>query len=220
MTLKTMVVVVTAALMSACVSQGAPHYHYVIDSELRSSLSDIEFTLSEPREPIAFDGGSMADNCKDYLAYRQGETLVETVTNQLVKSEYLVCEALDVIVRSPAYKHEINTLGMGESLLTKLDLRGFPNAFSQVADDTQYTLAELFPEAVHANKNNATLSTEDWVLSLRVVAVIDINNNGDQDWLVQIADEAKVGSYRYYGTFVIVDPLVKHAYTASDILLK
>lgn len=94
----------------------------------------------------------------------------------------------------------------GEALLSKLDLRTFPSSQNMLSDDQAHTLTALYPERALSGATTAKIDTEDWSLTLEVVAAARLNDNEADDWIVWLTDEAKSGNYRNYRTLVICDP--------------
>lgn len=72
----------------------------------------------------------------------------------------------------------------------------------------------LFPDNASANGYTATFDSDDWVITLHVVAVVDANGNADNDWVLHLADESKTGTYKNYQTLLIYDPLRSQVFKA------
>ncbi len=181
-----------------------------------AAFDNIDGTVRQERSILAFSDDQMADSCESYWKAMTKYSVLESVNNQLVKSEYLVCDGLAALSEFKPYQETNENLQIGKLLLTKLDLRSFPSSFRRLASDGSYTFADLFPEESKSDFNGVIYNAEDWVFSLSVVAVVDANNNSSQDWVVQIADESKTGNYRQYATLLIYDALDKEVLNAES----
>ena len=80
----------------------------------------------------------------------------------------------------------------------------FPSSLSQVLDEHKYSLNQLDGAAVKLEPTVAVYETKDTHYRLEVVAILDINNNAQTDWLLWLADEARTGNYRQYQTLIIL----------------
>lgn len=176
----------------------------ILDSTVKSSYVNLKESNVSTKSILLFDNGQSASDCISYLKLTENAKILETVGNQLVKSEYLLCDTLSAISRFELYPEKTQHK-LGEMLLNNLDLRTFPNSLSRLTDDNTFTLKKLFPEQSGASVNAASYESEDWVLTLKVVAILNANNNDIEDWLLQIADESKTGNYRNYATFLVYD---------------
>lgn len=200
------VYVLTIGFILSCSNmKGSKNGHIILNENMLEAYQNFDKTLSLKRSPLLFDGGKSADNCNSYYDIFLKYNITETIHNQMVNSEYLICDALKIISESPGVSESINVSSMGNRLLSSLDLRTFPNSLNRIADENSHTLKSLFPHNVKANGAVAILDTEDWVITLEVVAVVYVNNNSTSDWVVQFSDESKSGNYRNYSSFVIHD---------------
>ncbi len=178
----------------------------ILKESILEAYKNFDKTLILERSQLLFGEGKLANNCNSYFDIFEKYKISETIHNQMVKSEYLICDALKIISKSPKTSENINVSSIGNRLLSSLDLRTFPNSLNRVADEKSYTLKSLFPQNVEANDAVAILDIEDWTITLEVVAVARINDNVPGDWIVQFSDESKAGNYRSYATLVIYDP--------------
>jgi len=51
----------------------------------------------------------------------------------------------------------------------------------------------------------AISDNNDWLYELRIVARLDLNNNGKGDWLIWLTDKAKMGRYSTLSDLVAYD---------------
>lgn len=167
-------------------------------------FSSRDATWNKDRTPLEFSGGR-ATNCASYERLKSTD-LAESVTNQQVKSEYLICDVLSIVGKD--LKPEAITLSdsYGEALASRLDLRSFPSSLGPRLDDDHYTLSRLFETSqLRREPWGVAVSSPAWSLILRVVLVGDIDHNGSIDWLIWLTDEALDGNYRGYDTLLIKD---------------
>ncbi len=193
-------------LLCACGIATSQQFSYVLDEELKKVVSNPDTELSKARTGLEFSNKKIAKDCLSYYRYGKNEAIVESVNNQFVKSEYLMCDALEVLSSAEDYSGEVDTQSIGEALMMRLDLRSFVNSMSRAADDVNFTFNDIFPAEARVIGAGVVLDLDDWVLTLRTVAVVDVNKNGLQDWVVQMADESKDGNYRHYTTLIVFDP--------------
>lgn len=198
-----------AFLMIACshFTAPAPKDGMIFNRNLFSAYQHRAKTLSKTRTELLFDNGSTANDCSSYLALSHGHELDESVNNQSVKSEYLVCDALNLLsgAMNLAYR-DANRTDYGKQLAAKLDLRSFPSSLYQMSNADKHTLNSLFPRQVNTKGNTAILKTNDWTFKLEVVASALLDNNKQADWIVWLSDEANTGNYRAYTTLIIYNP--------------
>ncbi len=114
-----------------------------------------------------------------------------------------MCDELSAISRFGLYAGQIQYEGIGERILRDLDLRSFPNSLQRLANNNSFTLKKIFPDQSSARGNVAIFDTDDWVLTLKVVAIINDHKTPYSDWVMQVADESKSGNYRSYATYII-----------------
>jgi hypothetical protein len=189
----------------SCKSNSIQDNHSILDDELRSSYLELKGFKNKTKSTLFFNNEMTVNDCESYLKLANDNKILETIENQLTKSEYLICDAMSAISQFTLYTGEIQHKLIGEKLLHNLDLRTFPNSFSKLANERSFTLGKIFPDNSNASGNIAFFESDDWVFTLKVVAVINANKNIYQDWVVQMADESKLGNYRNYATFIVYD---------------
>lgn len=203
MTRGLILVFVFGALLAACQKQQAPvALGVVYNNELTNALQQPE-VFKKKRTILEFTSGATGQTCEDYLQLTVSSTVKEEINNQMVKSEYLVCEALALIGDKQLTAADTN-VAFGQILATRLDLRSFPSSLFQMLDDQKYTLENLDTK-VKVATTSVTYETQEWHYRLELVATLDVNNNGKVDWVLWLADEAKPGNYRQYQTLVVYD---------------
>jgi hypothetical protein len=176
----------------------------VFSATLRQALAQREQVLTAKRTALPLSDAATADSCATYLQARKaGRQIAETVDAQLVASEYLVCEAVDLLPASEASAGETPDK-LGARLAKQLDLRTFPSSLGPQLDGERHNLAAL-SDTVKTDDVAATLEDESSTIRFEVVAEADLNRDGKPDWIVWMADEARDGNYRGYATLVIED---------------
>ncbi|AZN34722.1 hypothetical protein NQT63_08320 [Pseudoalteromonas agarivorans] len=179
----------------------------ILNNTLKVSYKNLDNSLEINRTGLMFSNGEKAKSCNSYFLLNSKYSIEESVHNQLVKSEYLICEALDILIKSTSIEPKEGTdLNFGRRLKDQLDLRTFPSSLYRVSSKESHTLGSLFPKNSHAGHNIAELQTDEWTFILEVVALADVNDNSFSDWIVWVTDESKVGNYKSYSTIIIVDP--------------
>ncbi|MYL25945.1 MULTISPECIES: hypothetical protein [Halomonadaceae] len=132
--------------------------------------------------------------------------LAEGVDNRTVAGDYLLCASVAALNQSEeAGGIQYSPESYGKQLMDRLDLRCFPSSLGPRVTDKQYTLADLESEAVHHSRYRVGFDSKNWHFALEVVAATDLNDNGQDDWLLWLVDEAKTGNYRNYDLLVAYD---------------
>ena len=189
----------------------------VLSATLRQALQQRSQVLSAKRTALPLSTGATVETCATYLEARKaGAQIAETVDAQLVSSEYLLCEAVDLLPEGVAL--EGKPAQVGARLAQQLDLRSFPSSLGPQLDEQRHTLASL-SEAVKTDDVSAALEDESSTTRLEVVAQADLNQDSKPDWIVWLSDESRDGNYRGYATLVIdaaesSGPLTAKAYPA------
>ena len=191
----------------------------VVDNSLRSDIGNPEVANVRVRSVISFNEGVEARNCVEYLNNLRVYALDEAVNNQLIKSEYLSCEALALIQASTLSRFKpIEASLIGMSLLKYLDLRTFPSSLGMRADDEAHTLDRLFPDHSYVSGYSAGFENADWQYEVRVIAQGDLNGNDQVDWIVWLSDKSKTGNYSGYSTLVVLDPSPEYEVAAMTFV--
>lgn len=201
MTRRSLVFTGFAVLLSACQT---PYEGAVYNSVVMQAMQQRGETLKRQRATLQFESDASARTCDEYLRLIATGRVKEGVANELVKSEYLVC---DVVALAGAQKLGRRHPGdrLGQALAERVDLRSFPSSLHQMLDEKKFSLKLLDAQAVTTDATSASYDTQDWHYRLELVAALDANGNGKPDWVVWLTDEAREGNYRHYQTLVIYD---------------
>lgn len=176
----------------------------IYNDRLGSQYLNYDTAWREKRSDIMFENGEGADDCASYVALFKKSKLKEGVNNQLIRSEYLVCEALYLIGDGHSVMHERSNTS-GATLASGLDIGSFSSSLFQMTDDDKRTLEQMVPGQLSSEGNHVVYQLADWVYRLEVVAAGDIDGNGKTDWLIWLSDESKTGNYRSYQTLISYD---------------
>ena len=174
----------------------------MVNSAVLGDIASRGETWEMARPRLEFSGGS-ASNCSSYEQLKSSG-IVEHVSNQLVKSDYLICDVLERTAQNAELK-ALTEDGYGRSLAERLDLRSFPSSLGPRLDEGHHTLASLFDGHTTLEGAVASVRTAELSFSLKVVVVGDLDQNGLTDWLVWLADEVIDGNYRGYQTLFVKD---------------
>lgn len=202
--------IVMSLFLSSCsnhnshLNKAEPIEKGIMDSGLREAYQKADELLIQHRTVLTFNNGMSANNCRDYLKLSVNHDVQETVNNQIIKSEYLVCDAVNILAGAKSFTDN-SVVQMGDVLLHRLDIRSFPNSFSRMADDNAFTLYKMFPNQLSANTDSVSYESDEWFFSLHIVAIADLNSNVNPDWIVYLSDESKTGNYRNYATLIVYD---------------
>lgn len=204
------------SILIGCSNANLQYLPYILNDELSLSYQKLDSSLKHKRSKLRFSGDQEANDCNSYSDVVSKHSLDESIHNQLVKSEYLICDALKILSNSLISSSEkLKKSDFGIELLSKLDLRSFPSSLNMASSDESHTLKSIYPSEVSYSDNVAELQTEDWTFTMEVVALAKINDNSTPDWIVWITDESKSGNYRGYSTVILYDPEGQETYSAT-----
>jgi len=210
-----LVFIACLGLLVSCTSTTLQNSPYILNKKLLVSYDNFDISFKKPRGSLLYAGGRTADNYQKYFDLDSKYEMNETIHNQSVKSEYIICDALKILSNSSSeHNKTLDFSDLGKELLSKLDLRSFPSSLYRASNENSHTLESLYPEYTSSDGNVAELNTKDWALTLEVVAVAKINDNSYLDWVVWVLDESKSGNYRGYSTLIVYDPENQESYKA------
>lgn len=204
-----------AFLLVSCGNAKLNREQFILNPNLLNAYKNYDESLNKARSELLYSNGEIAKNCLMYFQLMSKDKLDESIYNQVIKSEYLECDALKIL--SYASDEGIkNKIAQGEMLAERLDLSSFPSSLFRMVEKERNTLAALFPKKVSFTSHAAMLDTEDWFFQLEIVGVLNINNNNVPDWIIWLSDESKSGNYRSYTTLVVYDAGDQKKYTATS----
>jgi len=213
MKLISIVIFSTLLALVSCAASKPPIKTTILNPSLLKAKINFQQSWNKKRSKLEFGSHDTAENCAEYTKLVSRHKPIESTNNQLIKSEYLVCDVLKIL-SDKQVKTNKSLLDLGTKLSEKLDLRSFPSSLFRVSDETKHTLKSIGTESVTSIGTTSTMETEDWIFRLEVVAITDINGNNKPDWIIWFSDEAKQGNYRSYSTLVAYDVLGDKKITA------
>ncbi|WP_328184926.1 hypothetical protein [Marinobacter sp. OP 3.4] len=193
----------TLLLVSACSASGTDTGGDDFGAFTRE-LNNYDEVMTESRPSLQFSDGATAHSCREYLELRRKADVLEGVENRSHLADYRVCDTLQALKSAaPVQQPYRPDVPAGEVLRNRLDLRSFRSSLGP-ASSHYHTLAEISGELpVQVDDNTVTLESDDWYIQLEVVARADVDNDGHEDWLIWLTDEAREGNYRGYDSLVI-----------------
>lgn len=92
------------------------------------------------------------------------------INNKLVKSEYLICETVELL-QKPDTQHLTNdNSNHGKALWEKLNLSTFPNLLNREARGDEKTYKKNAPDLSSYDNNQLIYHSKNWHTSLRIIA--------------------------------------------------
>lgn len=200
-----MLLVICAIGLFSCSSEKEPSAGtHVFNTTVSSSLNNFKQSFNSKKTELQFDSGIKVDNCNTYSKEVKKSRVTEDVNNQAVKSEYLLCDVLELL-RNKSFLEMKSNADINNVIANKLDLRTFPSSFGPRLDDKNYTIKSIAGADLIVKSNNVTYETADWNFKLELIATTDINSNKKYDWIIWVVDESKTGNYRAYQTVILYD---------------
>ncbi len=175
---------------------------YVFNQSLMADYQSLDRSLKKRRIEIRFTSGESVNNCLDYLAEIKKSNVFDGINNTIHHSEYLVCEVFDLLKSHNAITPK-QKISYGELLSSNLDLSSFPSSINQESQVYGKTLQELDPKNLKISNYTVTRETDDWIYTIEVIAAGDLNNDGTNDLILWLNDQAKNGNYHAYSTLVV-----------------
>lgn len=197
----------TLLLLVACTAHSLadePRPPLIVNETLVHAFRDIPATMNAERKPIEFQGGEVAKNCTRYMTLKEQQRLAEGVNNQIIKSEYLICEALDIL--ESVQGTEASAPESLEALYSQLDLTSFPSALRPQLYGDIKTFAQLSGAILESAPQRLTVDVNDLHSTFTLAAIADVTGDGEPDWIVWLAQSLTEGNYRQYQTLVLPTP--------------
>ncbi len=209
-------VILFITLFSCSSEQDLLNKTRVFNSDVAASLKEFNKEFNSNRTELYFASGIKVSNCGAYEKAMMTSKVSEGVNNQLIKSEYLLCDSLILLGNRP-YSVIPYDMKLSDVLANKLDLRSFPSSLRPRLDDTNYTLEKIAGNKLVIKDNKVVYETEDWFYGVELIAISDVNSNQKDDWILWFIDESKVGNYRGYQTLVLYDVNVSKSVVSAQI---
>jgi len=179
----------------------------IFDDKLLEASVNYDQTMQKERHPLSFESGQIVTNCSEYLLHKKGTSISEGVNNMIIAGAYLICDSVDLInsakVNGAAKYDGKSEMEYGKTLYNKLNLRSFPSSMRPSLDEDNFIPAALKYRDFKISKYGIKSDTDDWFISIKVVADMDFDGDSKREWLVWFTDEAKEGNYRDYSAMLI-----------------
>ena len=205
-------------LLISCASTQAVNRDYITFEPVDSAYKNYEVSIKEKRMPLMFANSFKAESCTEYSQLKNNEALVENETNFLAAQSYVVCDTILAVKQADQnFNLELATVNVGNVLAEKLDISSFRSSLARKATENSYTLNALSSVPVEITDYAAISETHEWYFELKVVARIDANADGAEDWLIWVTDKAKTGSYSTIEAYIAYDAINNDRLTLNKL---
>ncbi len=181
-----------------------PQTALIVDQNLAEAYQDVQAAMTKKRTPIEFQGGEIATDCARYMTLRSDRNLVEGVNNKIIKSEYVICEALSIL--EAAEPAEVTPPTSLEGLYSQLDLTSFPSALRPQLHGEIKTLKQLSGLILESTPTRLSVDIHGIHNTFTLAAIADVSGDGEGDWIVWLGQTLSDGNYHHYQTLVIAAP--------------
>jgi hypothetical protein len=194
-----------ALTLSSCTPERGPSTEHVLHELVDVGLSDVSATMVVTRPPVAFESGRQAKSCKEYLELRKQLLVMASAENYLAAKHYAICGTVEVINRSSRKRLSVDaSLPLGETLAKRVDIRSFRSSVYQLTDDEHRTLADILP-SLKVDQYAVRQDCDDCMFELRVVARVDHDDDGNEDWIIWLTENAANGVHDTRQAFIAYD---------------
>jgi hypothetical protein len=104
-TLRLVVSLLIVSFLFSCGTEAVSIRGSFLDPSLEEAYGDIDRFMGEESPPLLFDDGRSVNNLTMYIDQDSSISIVKTVNNMIVKSEYLVCDVLKIVGKSKITYH-------------------------------------------------------------------------------------------------------------------
>lgn len=187
----------------------------IVDAQFKAAMASYSHRkYYESLPEIEFDEHITVDNCPDYLKAISNSRKI-TGYRYLSRIWYALCIIDHAVLHSSGLETIIHfPEGRGNVLVKRMDMTTMvelerPEVMPEVA-----TLENMFPDRASGYENTATSwgeyrsdsLNEDWSNEFYIVAIVDVNHNGKEDWVIRY--ETRVDwsyTHRMSGAKIILD---------------
>lgn len=168
----------------------------IIDDYVQAAYDTYDSSMQKSRPPVMFDSGRPATNCKQYFDEKESSAVSEGTSNFLAAQDYVICDTIRAIRESARSELPADaTDDIAATLLNRLDLLSFRSSLFQRTEENQRTLSTVVPGQIITTPYSVQPTIEDWLYAVEVAALVDADDNGEQDWVVWVTDKSGSGSY-------------------------
>lgn len=211
--MKILWMVSAAAVLAGCASHVAKAEIQAVNPQLAAALAAPAEALAQRRAPLQA-GTTTVSSCAQYLDIAVTDRAGEEVQMQPAAADYLLCDTLQALENASLAKR--GEAAFGAALYERFDLGSIPSSFGPRLTSEARTLEQLAAVEPQVTRHGVGLDSSEWHFAMELVAVADLNRNGDADWLLWMADEAKDGNYRVYQLIVVWDPVRQSGLLAGE----
>jgi hypothetical protein len=205
-------------LLMSCSSTQSVNRVYITYEPVGSAYQYYDRSTEEKRVPLMFDNSAKAETCTEYFQLKNNYEMVENEANFLAAQSYVVCDTILAIKQADQnFNLELATTNVGNVLAEKLDISSFRSSLAKKATENSYTLNALSSVPVEITDYAAISETHEWYFELKVVARIDANADGAEDWLIWVTDKAKTGSYSTIEAYIAYDAINNDRLTLNKL---
>lgn len=197
-----LLLVLTISIVGCSANQHIRNAPLIVDAGVESAYTNYKASMQKIRPPLEFGSTQVATNCREYLTEKTASSISENTSNFFVAQRYVICDTLNAIHNSANNRISIEVDKVAKELLARLDLRSFRSSLFQRTDDVIRTLEDVAPGSVSVSNYSARAALDDWEYVVKVVAFIDADDNGVEDWLVWVKDKAGTGSYDSLNAYI------------------
>ena len=181
----------------------------IFDKSLAAAYRNYDRSITEKRTALEFESGKQVTTCSEYTNEKKTSRVKEDVANKLYASEYLVCDALEILKTAGATKNgkaKQSATNYGREIYNRLDISNLPSSLVENSDGKAIFLKNrLTKPRPKITKYAVSSDSPKWFFSVETVAETDVDGNGKKDWILQVIDEGKEGNYRSYSTWLVLD---------------
>ncbi|MEX0730159.1 MAG: hypothetical protein WED00_04285 [Aquisalimonadaceae bacterium] len=209
---------ILAVLLAGCAHGDQRTVVSILKPSVADAFEALGQTMSAHRSTLRFDNGKIVNDCETYLEQRTRAEVDEGVNNRMVSQEYLICDTVSLLATAGTdwAEHE-GSERFGELLRSGLDLRSFPSSLHQLAGEHP-TLADMEHLAqVRVDGPAVVFELEEWYFKLDIVALADVNQDGNLDWLVWLIDESNNRMYSDYRV-LIIENVAEHGRLRASVI--
>lgn len=184
----------------------------------REVIIDTQFKADNPnfleealKKPVSFRTlgerpKNTEDTCGDFLRLL-GEGEIEPYNHEGVRWYYFSCQIDYAISQSKALEKVIEFPEPREHILAKrLNLKSFPNSiYPRITADT-VTLDTVYGDKlIFLEKGEVHMVSKRWHTGLAIHAILDVNHNGKEDWIIVFHDDINNADYFSPRLMLILD---------------
>lgn len=181
----------------------------IFDAELAKAYRNYDQSIAEKKTPLAFESGKQVSNCAEYTSEKKTSHVTEDVANALYSSEYLICDALEILKENKQSKisaSKTSSTNYGKEIYNRLNIGNLPSSLVEgVSEKPVFLKDKLAKSRPQITKYKIESDTKQWFFAVETVAEIDCDGNGVKDLILQVVDQAKEGNYRSYSTWLVLN---------------